>query len=73
MQDTLESLRTQRNLLGEALGKLLVAYGVTRADVPLTGPELLLAAETAIEAAQGDHIHASSRSDAEWHRSRGIA
>lgn len=42
----------QRNLLAQALGKLLVAIGMTRPDAPLTGPELLLAAETAIESMQ---------------------
>lgn len=36
----------QRNLLGEALGKVLVAAGMIRPDVDLTGPELLLAADT---------------------------
>ena len=47
--DTIESLRHQRDLLGDALGRLLVAIGMTRADAPLTGPELLLAAETYID------------------------
>lgn len=36
----------QRNLLGQALGNLLVALGVVN-DVPLTGPELLLHAQVA--------------------------
>lgn len=49
MDDTPESLRNQRDLLADALGKLLVGIGLTRADAPLTGPMLLLAAETAIE------------------------
>jgi len=49
--ETVESLRHQRNLLAEALGKLLQAYGVTRTDAALTGPELLMAAEMATEAA----------------------
>lgn len=42
-------MTNQRDLLARALGDLLVAIGMTRADAPLTGPELLLAAETAIE------------------------
>ena len=49
MDDTLESLRHQRNLLAAALGNVLGAYGVIRRDAPMTAPELLLAAETAIE------------------------
>jgi hypothetical protein len=47
----MESLRHQRNLLGEALGKLFVVQKVIRSNVTLTGPELLLAAETATKAA----------------------
>jgi hypothetical protein len=35
----------RERLLGEALGKVLVAAGMIRADAPMTGPELLLAAE----------------------------
>jgi len=49
--ETVESLRHQRNLLAEALGKLLQACGVTCTDAALTGPELLMAAEMATEAA----------------------
>lgn len=49
MDDTIESLRNQRNLLADALGRLLVSIGMTRADAPLTGSELLLATETAID------------------------
>lgn len=52
MDDTIESLRNQRNLLADALGRLLVSIGMTRADAPMTGPELLLAAETAIDCAK---------------------
>ena len=40
-------LTHERNQLGEALGKLLVAIGLTRADAPMTGPQLLLAADDA--------------------------
>lgn len=52
MEDILETKETllhQRQLLAEALGKLLVYYKVIRADAQLTGPELLLAVETALE------------------------
>jgi hypothetical protein len=49
MDDTIESLRHQRNLLAEALGNVLVHYGVIRRDAALTGPLLLMAAETACE------------------------
>jgi hypothetical protein len=52
MSDTIEGLRHQRNLLAEALGKLLLAYGIIRADAALTGPELLLAAEDALQLAE---------------------
>lgn len=48
-KDTIESLRHQRDLLAQTLGNLLVAMNVIRSDVCLTGPELLLTAETAIE------------------------
>jgi hypothetical protein len=44
-----DGLRNQRDLLAAALGKVLVHYGIVRADAELTGPELLLAAETAVE------------------------
>lgn len=36
----------QGRQLGEALGRVLVKAGMIRADVDMTGPELLLAAET---------------------------
>lgn len=49
MSETADALRHQRGLLAEALGKVLVSYGVIRKDAALTGPELLLAAETAVE------------------------
>lgn len=45
----MNSLRNQRDLLAAALGKVLIHYGIVRADAELTGPELLLAAETAVE------------------------
>lgn len=44
MVDTVESLKHQLGLLGQALGNLLVAQGVIR-NIPLTGPELLMIAE----------------------------
>lgn len=43
--ETVGGMKHQRDLLGEALGKVLVAAGMIRADVDMTGPELLLAAE----------------------------
>lgn len=46
------SVTNQRDLLAQALGKLLVAQGMVRPDAQLTGPELLLAADTAIEGIQ---------------------
>jgi hypothetical protein len=49
MDDTIESLRHQRNLLAEALGNVLVHYRVIRPNAELTGPMLLLAAEAACE------------------------
>lgn len=45
--ETLDQLRNQRDLLAEALGKLLQAYGIVRPDIAMTGPELLMAAEEA--------------------------
>lgn len=39
-----ERLTRERDLLADALGRVLVAFGVVR-DEPLTGPELLLAAD----------------------------
>jgi hypothetical protein len=45
---TLEMALHQRDLLAKSLGELLVAMGVTRADAPLTGLELLCAADAAI-------------------------
>lgn len=65
--DTIESLRHQRNLLAEALGRVLIFHGVIRADAALTGPELLLAAETAclpdnvLEITQTDYDFARER------------
>ena len=50
--DTAETLRHQLGLVAEALGKLLVVTRVIRKDAALTGPELLLAAETAYQAAE---------------------
>lgn len=44
--ETLETAQRQRGLLAEALGKVLVAAGMVRADAAMTGPELLLAADT---------------------------
>lgn len=41
----------QRDLMAQALGEVLVAVGMVRADAWLTGPELLLAAETYTQAA----------------------
>lgn len=40
----------QGQLLGEALGKVLIHVGMLRADAEMTGPELLLAADTFMEA-----------------------
>lgn len=54
MDDTINSLRHQRDLLADALGRLLQASGVTRTGAALTGPELLLAAETAIDVANAE-------------------
>ncbi|USN15316.1 hypothetical protein KIKIMORA_01700 [Brevundimonas phage vB_BpoS-Kikimora] len=41
----LTELTYRERLLGEALGKVLVAAGMIRADAAMSGPELLLAAE----------------------------
>lgn len=48
VDDTLDLAEANHRtrLLGEALGKVLVAAGMIRADVDMTGPELLLAADT---------------------------
>ena len=48
MPDSIDLAEANRRtrMLGEALGKVLVAAGMIRADVDMTGPELLLAAET---------------------------
>lgn len=46
----------ERNLLADALGRVLVASGVT--DQPLTGPELLLLANDLIE-----HLQTQTRLD----------
>jgi hypothetical protein len=45
--ESVASLRHQRDLLGDALGRLLVKLGAA-SDVSMTGPELLLLAEDAI-------------------------
>lgn len=42
-------LTHRERLLGEALGRVLVAAGMIRNDVDMTGPELLMAAETFCE------------------------
>lgn len=44
--ETLASAQHQRQLLATALGEVLVAAGMVRADAPMTGPELLMAADT---------------------------
>lgn len=51
---TISDYKHQRNLLGEALGKVLVAAGMIRADADMTGPELLLAAEDFCRAPNGE-------------------
>ncbi|USN14032.1 hypothetical protein KABACHOK_01960 [Brevundimonas phage vB_BpoS-Kabachok] len=42
---SLEQSQDRLKMLGQALGQVLVAAGMIRADVDMTGPELLLAAE----------------------------
>jgi hypothetical protein len=42
--DDVAALRHQRDLLGGTLGRVLVKLGMVN-DVPLTGPQLLCAAE----------------------------
>lgn len=39
----IKSLENQRNLLGDVLGRILVAQGIVN-PMPLTGPELLMVA-----------------------------
>jgi hypothetical protein len=43
----LKEMQHQRDMLASALGELLVSIGIVSSDVPLTGPDLLLAADTA--------------------------
>lgn len=43
----LKEMQHQRDMLASALGELLVSIGLVSSDVPLTGPDLLLAADTA--------------------------
>ncbi len=51
MLDTVNQITRQRDLLAEALARLLVSMGLVREDAAahMSGPELLLAADTAIE------------------------
>ena len=44
-QETAKQLKHERDLLGEALGKILIAADVVREDANLTGPMLLCIAE----------------------------
>ena len=46
-----QSAEHQRDLLGEALGMVLIKVGMLRADAQISGPELLMAAETFCELA----------------------
>ena len=50
-----ESLKNQRDLLGSALGRILIAHGVVN-PMPLTGPELLMAATD-----YADHLEKQGR------------
>ncbi|UTC28867.1 hypothetical protein MARCHEWKA_03550 [Brevundimonas phage vB_BpoS-Marchewka] len=43
---TLEQAEARLKMMGEALGQVLVAAGMIREDASMSGPELLLAAET---------------------------
>lgn len=56
MDDTIEKLRHQKNMLADGLGNLLIAMGMIRPDTAMTGPELLLAAETAAEHAAAERL-----------------
>lgn len=49
----IDSLKHQRDLLGQALGELLVALGAVEAW-DLTGPELLMAAQEMTKALKGE-------------------
>lgn len=56
---TVVQLKHERDLLGQALGEVLVAIGVV-SDVSLTGPELLAFAADAVEIAKSGAWAASS-------------
>jgi len=55
METSEERLKRERDLLGEALGKILIAAGGISPDMPLTGPQLLLAANDYLE-----HLNANT-------------
>lgn len=53
----------QRNLLAEALQKVLVKAGVVRDDISLSGPELLLAAESYVQEVETCDVYTDGSCD----------